>query len=356
MPPSDPLQDLELLIRSRYGLIHLDTPEEERAATLLRHLADRLKLPFFTWTRTKGLRRDGSATGIYGSTDPVQALSHIELTRLPAIYHLQGLADDLEHKLVAAQIKDAAQQFGQGSGAIILSGSGLALPEPLRLMSATVRLPGPEAGDYRVLLEHILRDLSAREPIHDELKPEDLSRLLNNLKGLTLMEAEKILTKVIVEDGRLTQDDVREVIEAKKAIVEREGVLEYTPAEESMADIADLAGLKSWLAERRAILSSPERAAGFGLSFPKGVLLLGVPGCGKSLCAKAVATTNTSPLRSWSQDKKLPRIRCETPPSSSPPAANAFSSSSIHRTIGAILSAVAMARLKFRSLSPMYLL
>ena len=107
-----------------------------------------------------------------------------------------------------------------------------------------------------------------------EISPQDTNRLLNNMKGLTLMEAEKILTKVIVEDGRLSPEDIRQVVEAKKDIVEREGLLEYYPVEESMADIADVLGLKSWLAKRRNIVTDPKRASDFGLSFPKGVLLL----------------------------------------------------------------------------------
>ena len=101
-----------------------------------------------------------------------------------------------------------------------------------------------------------------------------------NLRGLTLLEAEKVLTKAIVEDARLSHDDIEHVIAAKKDIVEREGVLEYYPVDESMESIADLAGLKAWLAKRTHIIAAPEKAASFGLTFPKGVLLIGVPGCG----------------------------------------------------------------------------
>jgi AAA+ superfamily predicted ATPase len=295
MEPVDPLRDIELLIKSRHGLIVIDTLEEERATTLLRHLADRMGKPLFVWSRTKGLCHIDQESGIYGTTDPAQALAHMYSSQVNAIYHVQGFGSLINDEAHQERLQNVAMKFAKQDSALVLTGN-ITLPETLRRLASTVTLPGPTPADYEQLLEHILRDLSKRMRVRMQMTPAEGRQLLNHLRGLTLLEAEKILTKAIVEDNLLSMADLAHVIDAKKQIVEQEGILEYYPLEESMTEVADLAGLKAWLAKRKNIITEPQRAAEFGLSFPKGVLLVGVPGCGKSLCAKAVAGEWRLPL------------------------------------------------------------
>ena len=293
---TEALADLELLIKSRYGLIHLDTVEHERAEVVLRHLSDKLTLPLFSWSRTRGICRDGHANGIYETQEPAQALAHIVSSQMAGLYLFPPFDGLLQNELIIERLTEVAEVLGRRHGALVIAGTGVEFAERIRRLLAVVRLPVPGPDEFRTLIEHIGRDVGRRTPVKMELQPADEARLLTALRGLTLLEAEKVLTRAMVEDHRLTADDIIHVIEAKKAIVEREGVLEYYPAEQSFADIADLAGLKEWLRKRRNIFHEPERAAAFGLTFPRGMLLIGVPGCGKSLCARAVASEWSLPL------------------------------------------------------------
>src|SRR5262245_26452906 len=251
----------------------------------------------FVWTPARALRRAGAAEAIYATSDAGAAFAHVEhATSVPALYLFHRLGAELAEPRLVGRLMDAVKAFHTRTGAIVLTGAGLRLPELLRPLAATVTLPAPSDEDYRNLLRSLARDLSRQAPIRVEIDAADLERLVANLRGLSLLEAQKILTKAMLEDGRLTAADIHHVIDAKKAIVEREGLLEYYPVQEKMDEIADLAGLKAWLQKRQTFLSQRERAVQFGLSFPRGVLLLGVQGCGKSLCAKAVAQEWRLPL------------------------------------------------------------
>jgi len=297
MPQQDVLRDLRLLIQSRYGLIHLRTEEDGRALSLLLHLADLTALPLFTWSRIEGITRVDRPGKIFDTKEPRKAMAHVAAANIPAIYHFHGIGTHLEtDEVFQAQVKAGAGKLEEMDGAIVLTGSSLSFPVDLEAMTATVALPAPGEEEYRDLLANLLRDLGRRQYVEVSLSKEEMASLLRHLSGLTLMEAQKILTKAIIEDGRLTQEDIRHVIQAKKAIVERDGLLEYFPVEQALAQIADLVTLKAWLAKRRTVVANPLKAEEFGLSFPRGVLLLGVPGCGKSLSAKAVAREWGLPL------------------------------------------------------------
>ena len=290
------LRELELLVRSRCGLIVVDTAEEERAEALLRYLAGQLSLFYVGWTPTKGLRRANDPAPSPETADLAAALAHVDRAPEAAVYHFRGARIDPDSAVLASALRDAIAQLAPRRGALVFSGEGIVLPHAVRSASGVVRLAPPGPREYREMVQRVVRELSAREPVKVELRAEDLPRFLSVMRGLTLAEAERIVTRAIITDGRLHLDDIERVTEAKRQIIEQEGVLEYHEVGEGFGETAGLDGLKAWLAKRRNILAEPERAAQFGLTFPKGVMLVGVPGCGKSLCAKAVAADWRLPL------------------------------------------------------------
>ena len=295
--PTDTIRELELLVRSRHALIVLETVDEERACRILEYLAGQLQMHLLEWTASKGLRRAGDLSADLETTDAREALLRVEGDPQPALYHFRGLSLDAPDPLLAARLKDVVARFEKRRGAIVVSGEAMALPESLRRLSATVRVPAPTEREYRDTLQRVVRDFSARMPVTVDLSPEQAARLVRNLRGLSLDEAERLIARAILEDNKLWEHDVARIAEWKRELVARAGVLEYVGSEdEQVPEIAGLENLRGWLAKRRAVLLHPERASKAGLAFPRGVLLVGVPGCGKSLSAKAVAGSWGLPL------------------------------------------------------------
>lgn len=298
VPPSaDTLRELEILIRAHHPLLLVDTVEDERVHVLLEHAAERIGLPLFSWTQVDGLRRELPDPGQTPESGPPQkALAFIERSNLEAIFHLQGLEPYLHEPAVIAQIKSIHKKYFGHRGAVVVSGQGLDMPPTIEPLFTPINLHVPSPEAYHSFVQAVLRDLAKRLHIKVELSSADVSKLLAALHGLTFFEVRKIITQAVVEDGVLERKDIARVLDAKRQIIERSGVLEYFSPEHEMGDVAGLDELKSWLRKRQTAFEDPARAKQYGLSPPKGLLLIGVQGCGKSLCAKAVAAEWKLPL------------------------------------------------------------
>jgi SpoVK/Ycf46/Vps4 family AAA+-type ATPase len=298
VPPSaGDIRDLEILIRANHPLIVLESEELERADPLVRWVADRLGLPFVGWAPQRGLYRpDVAGFAAPGSDDAGKCLDFIRAARSDSVYFLDGFMPRLHDDGIAYKLAQIAHQLSDNRGAVVLSAHAVDLPAPLQRLATVMRLATPTREQYYDFVKMLLEDLRRRGPIRVQLTGEDVVRLLAGLNGLTLFEVKKVLTKVVVEDGAFTAEDIPRIAAAKKEIVERSGVLEYFAAEERMTEVAGLRTLKDWLQKRKAAFSEPTRAERFGLTPPRGVLLLGVQGCGKSMCAKAIAREWGLPL------------------------------------------------------------
>ena len=296
--PLGQLRDLELLLSAHHPLLFLETNEEERAEALLEHVADHLDLLFLTWTPTKGLTHAIVDHPLDGTVSPSGCLEHIAGSKTEALYHLKGigplLADDAG---LLAQLKEVHQALWQHRGAVVFTGTAPHdMPDDIVRLLTTVKLAPPTDLEYHAFLSDLLRDMRTRRTVRMQLDGRDVTRLIQQLRGLTFFEVKKVVTQAIAESWTLDADAIKKVAEAKTEALRRTGVLEYSPAEHSLDDIAGLDKLKAWLRRRRPVFEDPKRAKDFGLSAPRGIVLLGVPGCGKSLSAKAVAREYQLPL------------------------------------------------------------
>jgi SpoVK/Ycf46/Vps4 family AAA+-type ATPase len=292
------LDDLELLILSRHAIVAVETYEEERIESALQAIAGRLEIPFFVWTVTDGLRRHGGGSPIYETQRPIMALGNLAAIKGDGVYLFKDLHRYLEEPEIVRRLQDLTRVFARARRAIVLAAPRIALPPELEKTVAHVRLDLPTREELMRLAHDVVDGLARQHRIRVELGAADFARLVDALGGLTLFEAERALARVVLEDLSLTLRDLDRLVELKKSLLEKDGLLEYFPPDEGLAQVGGLGTLKAWLDKRRKAFT-PE-AAEFGVRPPKGLLLLGVQGCGKTLAARAVA-------REWG----LPLLRLE---------------------------------------------
>lgn len=290
---------LELLIRARYPIIYIVTWEECRVERHLKEIADRRKKELFLWSVTSGLAKYGSlGKPAKGLADPVEALDTVIEHKEPAIYlfrdfHPFTRARD-SNVAVIRKLREVAVALSDSYKTLVVTSPLLELAPELEKDVSVLDYPLPDAHDFNALLQRICKDVAEQTKLKLELSDADREQLLQAALGLTLQEAENVFAKTIVTDGTLTADDVSIVFSEKQQIIRKSGLLEYYDSPTTAGDIGGLELLKEWLTKRSMAFS--EEARRFGLPAPKGVLLVGVQGCGKSLCAKAVSRMWRMPL------------------------------------------------------------
>jgi hypothetical protein len=293
--PIKEFDDLTLLIRARQPLIVLQAEDPERVAVLIEYVCGCFGLPLFEWSPASGLRRKGGAGAVYNTQTLLGALGHVDASSVPAIYHLNLAGESLEDSRVIAKLLELRAEMAEQGEAIIVSAVE-ALPDELSRAFAMVTLSPPTREEYYQYVREILSDVRKRQKVVLQLSREEVHQLLSQLQGLTLMEVRRLLTASLVEHHALDARAIASVAEAKGKSVAQSSVLEYFPVRSGFEGLAGMTRLKAWLAQRALVFSDPQRATEFGLTSPRGLLLLGVQGCGKSACAQAVAASWTLPM------------------------------------------------------------
>jgi SpoVK/Ycf46/Vps4 family AAA+-type ATPase len=294
-------EEIETLVRARYPILYIITNEELRVQTLLMEIAAKRQKKVFEWTCSSGLVPAGSSIQSQRSRnastkEPGAALDLIIDQVEPAIFLFKDFHPFLTRSNVSIirRLKDIALHLKNSFKTIVIISPVMEIPPELEKEITVLNFPQPTKEDLAALLEKILEDVREFKHVQIDLDEHGRDRLLQAAMGLTLAEAENVFAKIIVKYQRLGAEHVGEVFAEKQQIIRKSGLLEYYASEEDFQQVGGLAVLKDWL-NKRAVAFSAEANA-FGLPPPKGVLLLGVQGCGKSLCAKAVSRLWELPL------------------------------------------------------------
>lgn len=299
-------EELRRLVRARFPLLAIQTAEESRVlAEITAVVGNRLQVTparqVYTWSTSNGFAALGQP-GNPETRTPHAALTAAAALTMPSVVVFFDLHPWLgsestppDTQLVRA-VKDTVRYYKDGSvpRTLILVSASRHIPADLESLVTLVDFPLPDEEAIKRLLEGMIERNSRAGALRVELGPDGAERLARAASGLTAFEAENAFARAMVDDGRLTDDDILLVQEEKRQIVQKSGVLEVVSSTVRLEDIGGLGNLKTWLTKRNG--SWLDEARSYGLPAPKGVLVTGVPGCGKSMTAKAMSSAWSLPL------------------------------------------------------------
>ena len=293
-------EDLNVLVQAQYPLIYLVTFEEERAeqtiALVARHLSKEpdVKAPMrlYTWTMTRGMvefGNQGTGTQNNNTVSPEAAVEWVIRQKDPGIFIFKDLHPFKDSPAVTRCLRDAIVALKGTRKTIVLMSPVQEIPIELEKEVVLLDFPLPDMSELDEVLSTEMNRARG-----NSISTEEREKLLKAALGLTRDEAEKVYRKARVMAKRLTAEEVDIVLSEKKQLIRRNGILEFMDVDETLDSVGGLEELKHWLKQRSDAFT--ERAREYGLPQPKGMLILGVPGCGKSLIAKTTSRLWGLPL------------------------------------------------------------
>ena len=292
------LQDLAALIRANTPLIVIETPDEARVVDLFRRLLLDVFRAMYRWSITEGLRRididreDASE----GAPDATSTLRAIQQSTQRGIYLLLDFTPFLGYAGTQRQLREILLRRNSEAHTIVLVGTKVELPSGLDELGVRFELHLPDANAMLKMVREVARDYAAENGGRAvTFETEALRTIVRNLAGLSMTEAQRIARQLIFDDGALDANDLPRLAKLKFELLNRSGHLHFEYDTAKFNDVAGAKRLKQWVAQRREIFVSDTATAAtmsandYALDPPKGILLLGVQGCGKSLAAKSIA-------------------------------------------------------------------
>ena len=298
MSASSTVHDIKTLVQSFHPVIVIETSEEARVISLLRAVAEQASATFFEWSLTRGLVRPPESSPVVGTMDPFVMLRHLEALTVRGLFLLKDFSPHLDDPKVVRQFRETSQAFIPKRSTLVLAGAAVQLPRELDTEAVRYQLQLPDSAELEGAIRHVLQSLGKPTAVLTRLPPTDRDALFRALRGMTLNQARQAISHAVLNDGTLTTADIPDILDRKAQMIREGGLLEYYPATDNQFELGGFANLKAWL--DRASLGFTERAQALNLQAPRGILLVGIPGCGKSLAAKVIA-------REW----KLPLLKLD---------------------------------------------
>ncbi len=275
--------EFELLLRARYSLIYIPTREEERLETAIAQVAKQQgNRGVYLWDFVEGYQGSPNDAG-FGKRNPLQALEFIE--KLPAsaagIFVLRDFHRFLEDVGVSRKLRNLARLLKSQPKNIVIIAPQLSIPEELTDVLTVLEFPLPTPSEIQTEIERLAQATG------QTLEPRTLDDLVRSCQGLSIERIRRVLARAIATHRELRPEDVDLILEEKRQTIRQTQILDFYPTSANIADIGGLDNLKDWLLRRGGAFS--ERARQYGLPHPRGLLLVGIQGTGKSLTAKAIA-------------------------------------------------------------------